>query len=659
MCLSSCKTSKEVKDGTTAYNAKMYHLATEMLPKEISALKTADERLQKTILVAKAYRENNEPEKALEWYNKAIDLKDNHELMMDKALMLKKCERYEEAMAIYEEIAKSDVDLEPEARRQAKACLDAVHWKKEPNLITVNEIEQINSPQSDYAPVLIKDGSLVFTSSRTDSKGEVIYAWTGEKYGDLYMATKGGQVFNTLQALSDVLDTKYYEGTCTFNAAGNEIYFTRCGSDGEKDDYCHIMYSTFDGTNWAEPTEVSLLSDTCNVGQPWLSKDGKTLFFSSDFAGGFGGRDIYLAKKTAEGWGEVSNLGTWVNTEADEMYPSTDAMNTLYFSSNGHSGMGGLDIFKATPKDKTWGNVENLKAPINSGADDFAIVWDKLKPVNADDPILKSGYFSSSRKGGKGGDDIYRVEFGWMNTYSMTVHVVEKKYENPEDTKSKVLGMQPVPDAKIDVVKFARDQKFSDTLGLAKFWLEKESDYRITVNKQNYFVKSGTASTKGMKDPNRVELTQDVTIEIEKIPTVDITISNIYYDYDKATLRPESFPSLDTLVMLVKENPDMTMEIGSHTDSRGSDEYNLKLSQARAQSVVDYLINKGIEKERLIAKGYGETKPVNKCVNGVPCTEEEYQANRRTTFRIVSQKINLSSDPGEHVPNDDSPKKQP
>ena len=224
------------------------------------------------------------------------------------------------------------------------------------------------------------------------------------------------------------------------------------------------------------------------------------------------------------------------------------------------------------------------------------------------------------------------------------VKVFAKIYENPEDSKSKVKDIELLKDAKVELSSELVKTLLTDEKGLAKFDLEKEKNYSIVATKNGYLKNTALTTTIGKIDASRNEIVIQVDIELEKIfSNKDIEISNIYYDLDKATLRPESFPALDTLLAIFKQNPDITVEIGSHTDSRGSDAYNLKLSQARAQSVVDYLITKGIESERLIAKGYGETKLLNNCGNDVKCTEEEHQRNRRTTFRVVGQKISIES----------------
>ncbi|MFI4963653.1 MAG: OmpA family protein, partial [Legionellales bacterium] len=289
-----------------------------------------------------------------------------------------------------------------------------------------------------------------------------------------------------------------------------------------------------------------------------------------------------------------------------------------------------------------------LKAPINSGADDYAFRIDKYKPKDASDTILYSGYFSSNRPGGKGGDDIYRFEEKWINIFVLRGTIVEKEYEKPDDPDSKVLGLKALGKARVDLKN--TDDKIiatttSDSIGRFVFRLNAETDYKVTAGKGGgYFTKNDFTSTKGKRNQDSTIITLHMQIELERVfPTKMMVIPNIYYDYDKATLRPESKLVLDSILIFFKENPDLTVELGSHTDSRGSDEYNNKLSQARAQSAVDYLVEKGIPKDRLVAKGYGKTMLINNCGTGVPCSEEEHQKNRRTTFRIVSAKLNLES----------------
>jgi outer membrane protein OmpA-like peptidoglycan-associated protein len=645
--LQACKTnSLAIKNGEDAYERKLYNTATQLLEKEFQTEKNPLKKQTKAILIGDAFEKNNEPEKAAWWYKKATNESGNAtaDAYFKLGQMLKMQELYDSAIAMFNMAGKIGGNFN--TRKEIKSSRDALKWKNEFTRIKVTNLEKINSSYSDYAPALL-NGKLVFTSSRKDAEGEGINGWTGEKFGDLFIAgrTSNG-AFASPTPFSKELNTAAYEGTACFSPDGKNLFFTRCNAAEKVNQYCHIFFSTFDGVNWSEPLMLELFPDTFNVGQPAISKSGKLLVVSSDY-NGFGGKDIFYFTKTDTGWSKPANASGTINTTADEMFPWLDEKDNLYFASNGFPGMGGLDIFKAQRTKAGWKQAENLKAPINSGADDFAYIIEKYKPSSDDDTILMSGYFSSSRKGGKGSDDIYRFEELWVNQYEVRGRVVAKQFENPENPDSKVLGLTPLRLAKCELKNVKGDSIgtfITDTAGIFFFTLQPNTAYNIFVSRNEYFSNSASVSTIGKKSRDSILITQYVEIELDKIFTSkEIVIPNIYYDYDKATLRPESKVVLDSLVQFFNVNSAINVEIGSHTDSRGSDEYNQKLSQARAQSVVDYLIEKGIDKSRLLAKGYGETRPVNGCVNGVNCTEEEHQKNRRTTFRVTATNFTLES----------------
>ncbi len=528
-----------------------------------------------------------------------------------------------------------------------RSAREALKWQNDFSRIKTQNLESVNTRYSDYAPTLFGKDKLVFTSSRSDATGDAQNGWTGEKFGDLYAVSRNENgASGKVAPFSRELNTEAYEGTSAFTPDGNSMFFTRCFSNEKVSEFCHIYLSTFDGTVWSEPEKLYLFPDTFNVGQPAISNSGNLLVVSSDYEG-FGGKDIFYFTKTDTGWSRPSNASGTVNTTGDEMFPWLDEKDNLYFSSNGFAGMGGLDIFKATRSKNSWRNAENLRAPINSGGDDFGYVIEKSKPLNNADTVLMTGYFSSSRKGGKGSDDVYRFQELWLNQYEVRGKVLTKQFENPDDPNSKILGLVPLRLSKVDLQNSKGDSLASfvtDTGGLFFFSLQQNTNYNLFASRNDYFSNSAKVSTVGKRSRDSVLISQYVEIELEKIFTSkEIEIPNIYYDYDKATLRPESKVVLDSLVLFFTQNKAIDIEIGSHTDSRGSDEYNLKLSQARAQSVVDYLIEKGIGKERLNARGFGETRPVNGCVNNVKCSEEEHQKNRRTTFRVTGTKFSLQS----------------
>lgn len=642
-----CKTnSTAIKNGEDAYERKLYNNAAQLLENEFKAEKNPVKKQAKAMLLASSFEKNNEPVKAANWYKIASEESGNAtaEAYFKLAQMLKMQELYDSAIAMFKMSNKTGGSYN--TRKEIKSSRDAQKWQQEFTRIKVRNLENVNSAYSDYSPAIF-NGKLVFTSSRPAAEGEGINGWTGEKFGDIFIAGKNASgSFASPSNFSNNLNSSAYEGTATFTADGKNLFFTRCQAADKTNQYCHIFFSAFDGISWSEPQMLELFPDTFNVGQPTISKSGKLLVVSSDY-NGFGGKDIFYFTKNDTGWSKPSNASGTINTTSDEMFPWLDDKDNLYFASNGFPGMGGLDIFKAVKTKNGWALAENLKAPINSGADDFSYIIDKYRPLNDKDTILKSGYFASSRKGGKGSDDIYRFEELWLNEYEVKGKVVAKKFENPENSESKILGFEPLRLAKCILKTTQGDsinQFVTDTSGTFSFSLQPNTSYVILVSKNDYFSNTANVSTIGKKNRDTILISQYVEIELEKIFTSkEIVIPNIYYDYDKATLRPESKIILDSLFSFFKINNAINIEIGSHTDSRGSDEYNLKLSQARAQSVVDYLIEKGIDKSRLEAKGFGETRPVNGCINGVNCSEEEHQKNRRTTFRVTATNFSLES----------------
>ncbi|MFN8310155.1 MAG: OmpA family protein [Chitinophagales bacterium] len=664
--IQGCATTQKTRSGSTSFDLKEYAIAAETLQKEFNAEKDPTKKRELANKIADSYRRFNNIKNAAEWYAKAVQEGDEQsyfnlgkmQLMLDQP---------EEAIKTFTKFGAIDAASKNVAQREIKNAQNAIEWKQAFTKTEVHGVAEINTPKSDYAPVLLK-GNLIFTSSNDNATGNFINEWTGEKQADLYSSEKKNGKWSTPQNFSPVLNTAEYEGSCTFSKDGNEIYFTRCKGVDEsnkkikdkKNEFCKIYFSRYANGSWAEAEPLNLFPDTVNVGQPALSRDGKTLFVSSDMKAGFGGHDLYYFSKTDSGWSAPANAGQYVNTSGDEYFPWLDDRGNLYFASNGLPGMGGLDIFKATRSKTLWKDPQNLRYPINSGADDFAFIIEKYKPSNEEDSILMSGYFSSSRQGGRGGDDIYHFEEKWRNTFVLKGKILTKQFENPENPDSKILGMQPVKAARVDLKNPESDAVLASVLtdggGNFTFPLQKETDYKLTANAYGFFSKSDVVSSKGKRNQDSTVITIYKDLELEKIFTQkEIVIPNIYYDYDKAALRPESKNVLDSILVFFNENKDLSIEIGSHTDSRGSDAYNQKLSQARAQSVVDYLIGKGVAKERLVAVGYGETKPVNNCTNGANCTEEEFQKNRRTTFRITGSKQKIESVEPENITVD--PKK--
>ncbi len=663
---SSCLITKQTKTGETLFAEKQYTLAADLLQSEFNRESEPSIKAKKAFMIAECYRLNSETESAEKWYKTAFTLNDDPRSQYLYGSMQKSNEKYTEAAATFTEYLKQS-PFDDQARSEVEACNMAQQWKNSASGTTITNVEALNSPAYDYAPVFFGKNDLVFTSDRSAAAGNDIYGWTGEKFSDLFLSSKDDKGnFGAPVPFSEVLNSPYNEGASCFSKDFTECYFTRCGSNQTDNDYCKIYYSYKTDDSWSDPQSIQVFNDSSNVSQPFLSADGKELYIAADVDGGYGGKDIYVLTKTAEGWGNPLNLGPNVNTTGEETFPYLAEDGKLYFASNGQMGMGGLDIFSASRIKNQWGNVQNLKSPVNSGADDLAIMFEKVNPKDQY-KIKSQGFFVSNRPGGKGHDDIYHFTEEKVKVYLVSGDVVEKIFEKENNPNSRITGYMPL--AAIDVTVNMLDEKGNpvpksqqvikaDKNGAFRFKAEAEKIYRVSASKPEYFSKSETASTMGFTVIDKDTVTATVRILLDRIyKNVQVNLSNIYYDYNKANIREDAAKVLDTLVVLLHENPAVQVEIGSHTDSRGKDAYNLRLSQARAQSVVDYLVLNGIDPLRLTAKGYGETQPVNGCINGVKCTEEQFQENRRTTFKVLSDTFMLESTRPDEIIVD--PKKNP
>ncbi|HXH19999.1 MAG TPA: OmpA family protein [Chitinophagales bacterium] len=649
-----------------AFQQKSYALAASLFKTEFNEENDAKQKAYKAFMAGESYRFSNNTQEAEKWYAEALSL--NYEqpvVKLNYGLMLMANEKYNQAITQFNEYSRDDPFNKQKALELIKACKEASKWQSARTSMVLTNLSYLNTDANEYAPVFFKNKDLVFTSDKFDALGGETYNWTGEKFSDIFISKREANgEYRTNVSFSPQINSGFNDGTPAFNENFDILYFTRCGSQGKKDDFCKIYESTFDGVYWSNPVPVSLFGDTVNTGTPWLSKDATTMLFAADVpASGYGGKDLYITYYEEDHWTQPQNLGNEINTAGDEMFPYVDDEGTLYFSSSGHPGMGGLDIFSAHKSGKIWKNVVNLKPPINSGADDFGILFEKIKPRDENDPVRSSGYFSSSREGGRGGDDLYHFMLANENIFRLDGIVLEKIFENPADPNSKVIDLVPLPATMLTLKKYEGGLKLIDTVladkfGKFTFDLEPNSHYKLNSEKQGFFNKAQDVTTKGLRDLENILITIKVRVLMERIyEEKEIVLQNIYYDYDSTVLRDDSKPVLDTLVALLNENPDVIVEIGSHTDSRGSDEYNMVLSQGRAESVVRYLIEKGIDAKRVRAKGYGETRLVNHCGNDVECTEEEHQHNRRTTFKVLSEKLVIESVPPGSIKVDDKLKK--
>lgn len=657
----ACVSTGKLRDGETAYALGQYHVATGMLQEEYNGNRNPAERSRLAYRIGQSFDAMNQPAQAENWFGKAYTDGYGPEALYAQAQQQKKQEDYPAAIATLQQYLQDDPDRRAEIRREIAVCERVQGQRSGEAYFEVSNLESLNSPEEDFSPVLFEQQSIVFTSGRTSAVGEAENNWTGGKYYDLFVAKPkpGGGYYDPSPFDLDV-NSAYYEGAVSFSADFTEMVYTQCGSpDKRVDDACQLLYRYRDvDGSWSAPEKLNFFTDSVNIGHPALTPDGKRLYFSaSGDPESYGGADLYYVKQGEEGWGSPINLGPSINTTGNEVFPTLAPDGTLYFSSDGLPGMGGLDIWSSRETRKVWSRPEALGYPLNSGADDFGMLI--LTPAKPHPDTLMLGLFSSTRAGGKGSDDLYRFILKKAPPppprYVLRGEVVEKMLSDPRNPDSEVTGYKALPKAEITLYdRSARtDQGKLQLSPEATFRTEISyaTAYRVTGKYPNYFTRSEDLSTDGLPETPGDTFYVDIRLVLDPIPERDITLRNIYYDLDDTTLRVESFPELNKLVKILVENPLLRVEIGSHTDSRGSREYNDVLSRGRANSVVAYLEKNGIRSDRMEPRGYGEQKLVNRCADNVPCSEEEHQLNRRTTFKVIGE-IDVESQVPDEVPLD-------
>lgn len=648
-CIASCTYTQKIKDGSTAHDRMQYAVATKMLSKEYNKAKSRLEKGKIAYLLGDSYKRMNQNEASIEWFKIAYDNQYGIDALKNYAYALKQNEQYKEAAAAFKNLG-LEIGSPYEYRREITACNQALGWLDNLDQAVYKvELSPFNTSNAEYAPTIYGDNQLVFTSDRKSSVGEETYKWTGNSFSDLFLVDLNS---GNATPFDSRINTANNEGTVAFNESFTEMYFTRCFSDESRTDiYCRLMVSLKEGDGWGIPEVLHFVEDKVNYGHPCLSADGSILYFSANHPDGWGGYDIYYSERIPDGWGIPQLMGRNINTEGDEKFPFID-QDSLYFSSDHHVGMGGLDIFKTYKIDEdNWAPIQNLKPPLNSGYDDFAYVIDYRKEPGGD--IIQQGYFSSSRDKGKGNDDIYRFERRNppppppIDTtkepepivYKMILngYVLEKIYKQPGNPNSRVLGRKPLDQSNVEIVLNGKTENITvGPDGLFTLTLEEDSDYTFNASHPGYLNNNARFSSKGIgKDPNNPITTYEVEIVLDKIfKDQEITLENIYYDFDESFIREDAKPQLNKLAEILRKNPTIRIQLSSHTDCQGNARYNQDLSQRRAQAAVDYLISLDLDAERLAAKGYGEEALAVDCICN-KCTEDEHQINRRTTFKIV------------------------
>jgi peptidoglycan-associated lipoprotein len=622
----------------SSFSAGEYFDAIDQFKDAYSKTKKTDKnsRTELVFMIAECYRMINDPKNAETWYKLAVKSSySKPEAQYWLAESLKKNGKHQLAIdefKKYKQIAPSDARADQEIR----SCELAVEWLRNPEAYKVEDIKDINSKESDFSPAFGRDdfGLIYFTSSRDDAAGNKTHGATGQSYTDIFESRIDKKSKWSTPVPVEVINSEFEEGTPSFSSDYKELYFTRCEAGKREKKGCKIMFSKRTGDTWSDPKNTGILPDSVVAAHPALSPDGLTLYFVSDIADGFGKKDIWKVTRAKGGgaWSKPVNPGPDINTSGDELFPYVREDGTLYFSSDGLIGMGGLDIFKAKPQpDGSW-VVQNMKSPVNSFADDFGIAFENEN---------ERGIFSSTRKG-KGNDELYSFEFPPLK-FNVTGLVKDEK------TGVAITGSL--------VQLIASDgsnlQAETGTGGDFKFALKADVDYIFLASKRGYLNGKEKETTKSQEKSREFM----VTILLSAIDK-PIELPNILYDFGKWDLRPESMVSLDKLVETLLDNPNVTIELMSHTDSRDTEEYNQDLSQKRAQVVVQYLIDKEIEPERLSPKGYGESSPkivdseivkqspflkagtalTEQYINTLANDEQKeiaHQINRRTEFRVL------------------------
>ncbi|MDD6978545.1 MAG: OmpA family protein [Prevotellaceae bacterium] len=588
--LTGCGADSYMKKGDKYYALGEYYDAATQYKKAYSATsaKDRDDRGKRALKMAECYRRLNYTQKAVAAYNNAIRYKQTDSLtFLYLGQQLMKTGNYKEAAKAFQRMLDSVPQCQ-QAQIGLKSATSAPKWKEQGSQYTVKKENFFNSRRADYSPMLAGDNNdqLFFTSTRNQAQGDELSGITGTKNGDIFVSVKDEKgKWTKPEAVQGDLNTEYDEGACAFTPDSKTMYLTQCLADPSYPRFATICKSNRADASWSKVTTETLTKDTLSsYAHPAVSPDGEWLYFTSDMPGGMGGYDIWRVRIGGKSMGGVENVGTPINSEGDEMFPTFRPNGDLYFSSDGHPGMGGLDIFIAKPDSLGNGwTLEHPGYPLNSQGDDFGMTFEGLH---------NRGFFSSNRGDAKGWDHIYsfvnpeiiQTVKGWVyekDGYELPSALVYMVGNDGTNLKLNVKGDGSfVQEIKPDV-----DYVF---LGTCKGYLNHKEQLRVEkpTESEEYVLQFPLASI-----------------------TAPVLIDNIFYDFDKATLRPESMASLDELIKLLNENPNVTIELSAHCDYRGPAAYNKDLSQRRAEAVVEYLIAHGIDRQRLSPVGYGKEKP--------------------------------------------------
>lgn len=660
LCLAGCSAESNVKKGDKFYAIGEYFDAAAEYRKAYMRTKAKErtKRGERAYKAADCFRRINFTARAIGSYQNAARYNYPDSIVyFYLAEMQKKNGDYKKAAGNYE-IYLQYAPHDTLARNGLQGCTLAPIWRKRPTLYTVKKENTFNSRRSDYCPMLAGDDmdQLYLSSTRPQATGDELSGITGIKAGDIFMAKKDEKgKWQMPETIESEVNSEYDEGACCFSPDGKTMYFTRCTHDPDFPRYAQIYTSNRSDASWSTPQLLEITKDTLSsYAHPTISPDGEWLYFTSDMPGGMGGLDIWRIRIGSHGLGGVENLGYPINTPGNEMFPSFRPNGELYFSSDGHVGMGGLDLFVAEQDSTGTWSVENLKYPMNSSGDDFGMTFDGLH---------NRGFFTTNRGDARGWDHIMSFSCpevlitvkGWVyekDGYELPEGLVYMVGNDGTNLKLSVKG----DGSFTQEIKPNVDYVF---LGTCKGFLNHKEELRV--------------------DTSSVSKEYVLQFELASI-TAPVLVDNVFYEFDSAELTQASTLSLDSLTALLNENPNITIELSSHCDYRGNDAYNMRLSQRRAESVVNYLIGHGIAQDRLTPIGYGESRPkiirkkltekytflhendtlTEEFIKRLPEEQQEIcnALNRRTEFKVLRTTYGLFDTPTPPKSNDEAAKQE-
>ncbi len=605
------------------------------IPLLLKLVDRKDPRLEDMEQLAESYYQTNDYEQSVNWYTRVVEHSDSSpENLLLYAKSLKQIAHYRQAIKALEDYAEL-TGKHNEVAKEVEGCEKAIGWLAHPNPVELYNEGKVNTPNSEFSVYPIQDEPYYVGEPQ---KGRKKYGWTGQNFLQLHKATldDAGRLENPMPLEDEInQSSKYHVGPLSGNGGGNTLYITRTynGRQGEKgkEDGTRYMthrlelyiYTKDDSGKWNEKPFPYNNVKEYSLGHAVLGPDEKVLYFISDRPGGHGGTDIWFSEIQENGhWGEPINAGNTINSNGNEMFPSFGPDGLLYYSSDGHVGMGGLDIFSSKGSKVSWEEPVNLQHPINSGGDDFSyMLW------SLENNLLK-GFIASNRMGGKGGDDIYSFAYKQPRQVLLLEGIA---YEGKTTEK-------PLPEVSVTLYHKSRvlqSKKLSDGEGQFSFEIDPGTTYKILGQKTAYYSDSlivNTMERRYSNDTLRISLHLEPMFEVGK----KIVLEDIHYDFDKHNIREDAAGILNELSRIMRDYPSLEIELSSHTDSRGSDNYNMKLSDRRAKAAVDYLVSRGISRNRMQAKGYGESQLLNHCSDNVACTKEAHQENRRTEIKVLA-----------------------